>query len=49
MLKSAQPVLLKDVSGTLMALHIRQTQCLQDLAINLLTWFFTAYNYLWLY
>jgi hypothetical protein len=49
MLKSSQVVLLKDVSGMFITLHIRQTQCLQDLAINLLTWLFAAYSYLWLY
>jgi hypothetical protein len=49
MLKFAQVVLLKDLNGTIMTLHIRQTECLQDLAINLLTCFFKAYNSLRLY
>jgi hypothetical protein len=44
MLKSVQIVFLKDISGIFIISHIRQTQCLQDLAINLLTCFFTVYS-----
>jgi hypothetical protein len=40
---------LKDISGIFIVSHIRQTQYLQDLPINSLTWLFADYNYLWLY
>jgi hypothetical protein len=49
MLKSVQIVFLKDISGIFIISHIRQTQCLQDLPINSLTWLFAAYKCLRLY